>query len=133
MLTDKDLEELRQERHDDYVSEEQRQAEEAELARYNAGPIATRWSNQGPPAGFGGEYAWISGLKYGCILIQASQDEANLIAAAPELLAALKACQLELHYCSLQLCSSGWSEGVTVTAALKAGIDAITKAEGGAA
>jgi hypothetical protein len=93
----------------------------------------TRWSNLGPPNGFGGEYAYIAGLKHGRILIQASQDEANLIAAAPELLAALKACQLELHYCSLQLCSSGWTQGSTVTAALKAGIDAITKAEGGAA
>ena len=91
------------------------------------------WSNLGPPRGFGGEYSTITGLKHGPILIQASQDEANLIAAAPELLAALKACQLELHYCSLQLCSSGWTEGATVTAALKAGIDAITKAQGGAA
>lgn len=50
----------------------------------------TSWSNHGHPAGFRGEYATISGLKHGHILIQASQEEANLIAAAPELLAALK-------------------------------------------
>ena len=93
----------------------------------------TSWSNLGPPRGFGGEYSTIAGLKHGHILIQASQEEANLIAAAPELLAALKACRLELHYCSLQLCGSGWTEGASVKAALKAGIDAITKAQGGAA
>lgn len=51
---------------------------------------ASRWSNQGPPAGFGGEYSTITGLKHGRILIQASQDEANLIAAAPELLEVLQ-------------------------------------------
>lgn len=53
-------------------------------------PTATTWSNLGPPRGFGGEYSAIAGLKHGHILIQASQEEANLIAAAPELLAALK-------------------------------------------
>lgn len=55
-------------------------------------PTATTatWANLGPPAGFGGEYSTITGLKHGPILIQASQEEANLIAAAPELLAALK-------------------------------------------
>jgi hypothetical protein len=51
---------------------------------------ASKWSNQGPPAGFGGEYATITGLTHGPILIQASQDEANLIAAAPELLEVLQ-------------------------------------------
>jgi hypothetical protein len=48
------------------------------------------WSNLGPPAGFGGEYSTITGLKHGRILIQASQDEANLIAAAPDLLEVLQ-------------------------------------------
>lgn len=61
-------------------------------------------------------------------------DEANarLVAAAPDLLEALKACQLELHYCSKQLESEGWTTGSTVTKALESGLVAIAKAEGGA-
>ena len=51
---------------------------------------AATWSNLGPPAGFGGEYSTITGLKHGQILIQASQDEANLIAAAPEMFAVVQ-------------------------------------------
>lgn len=57
----------------------------------------TTWSNLGPPAGFGGEYSTITGLKHGQILIQASQAEANLIAAAPELLEALRAAYSDIQ------------------------------------
>lgn len=58
---------------------------------------------------------------------------ARLIAAAPEMLKALKACHLELYQCTLQLNSEGWSTGQKVKKALALGIEAISKAEGGAA
>ena len=87
---------------------------------------ASRWSNQGPPAGFGGEYSTITGLKHGRILIQANQDEANLIAAAPELLAALKA----MHAEGIKL---GWHVHPKWKPVMDGTDAAIAKAEGGAA
>lgn len=89
--------------------------------------MSTRWSNQGQPAGFGGEYAWICGMKYGCILIQASQDEANLIAAAPDLLAALKKL-LPAYRNAVKLYDQNHDDALTVGAH-----NAICRAQGGAA
>jgi len=57
----------------------------------------------------------------------------KVAAQRDDLLAALKACRLELHYVSQQLCSEGWTEGKTVKDALANGLSAITRAEGGAA
>lgn len=57
-------------------------------------------------------------------------DVLELSAQRDELLMALKACHLELHYCSQQLVGSGWTEGETVRKALDAGRAAIAKAEG---
>jgi hypothetical protein len=110
MLTDKDLEELRQERHDDYVAEARQER------------AASKWSNQGPPAGFGGEYATITGLTHGPILIQANQDEANLIAAAPDMFRALKM----LADTGRMEDSTWWREAIDARDA------AIAKAKGGA-
>lgn len=58
---------------------------------------------------------------------------AKVAAQRDELLAALKACQLELHYVSQQLCSEGLTEGKSVKDALANGLSAIARAEGGAA
>lgn len=58
---------------------------------------------------------------------------AYLISAAPDLLAALRAVKLELHYCSQQLVSEGWSVGSTVKKALNDAESAIAKATGEAA
>ena len=57
-------------------------------------------------------------------------ENARLIASAPILLEALKAVTLELHYCSQQLCESGWTEGSTVRNALSNARAAIAKATG---
>lgn len=62
-----------------------------------------------------------------------THPDARLIEAAPDLLKALKACQLELHYCAAQLESEGWTTGSTVKKALALGLKAIAKAEGSAA
>lgn len=55
---------------------------------------------------------------------------ARLIATAPELLQALKAAHLELHYCSQQLVESGWTVGSSVRNALEGASAAISKATG---
>ena len=88
---------------------------------------AGTWKNEGPPAGFGGEYARISGLKYGCILIQASKAEADLIAAAPALLAALKKL-LPAYRNAVKLHDPNHHDALTVDAH-----NAIVAAQGGAA
>lgn len=62
-----------------------------------------------------------------------THPDIRLIEAAPDLLEALKACQMELHYCAAQLESEGWTTGSTVKKALALGLEAIAKAEGGAA
>lgn len=90
-------------------------------------PGATNWSNQGHPAGFGGEYAYISGLKYGRILIQASQAEADLIAAAPALLAALEKL-LPAYRNAVKLYDPNHDDALTFDAH-----NAICRAQGGAA
>ena len=57
----------------------------------------------------------------------------RLIAAAPDLLEALRACAMELGAVSAQLCSEGWSEGAVVRDAITMASTAIAKATGGAA
>lgn len=59
-----------------------------------------------------------------------THPDIRLIEAAPDLLEALKACHLELHWCSKQLESEGWTTGSTVTKALESGFAAIAKATG---
>ena len=62
-----------------------------------------------------------------------THPDIRLIEAAPDLLAALKACHLELHYCAQQLNGEGWQTGSSVKNALVIGSESIAKAEGGAA
>jgi hypothetical protein len=56
---------------------------------------------------------------------------ACLLAAAPEMLKALKACRVELSYCKAQLAGEGYEsrEGGSVCEALRLGDEAIAKAE----
>ena len=61
---------------------------------------------------------------------QAAELIAGLVAQRDELLEALKATNHELHYCSLQLVGSGWTEGSTVRGALDKARTAIAKATG---
>jgi len=89
----------------------------------------TTWSNLGPPAGFGGEYSTITGLKHGQILIQASQAEANLIAAAPEMLEALR--KIDVACAAIPEGLEGYLQ--SLSDALSDARAAITKAKGGAA
>ena len=62
-----------------------------------------------------------------------NEADARLIAAAPELLEALRQCRLELDWCQRQLAAHGQTghPGDSVSRALKAGSAAITKATGG--
>ena len=58
----------------------------------------------------------------------------RLIAAAPDMLEALRACHVELTWCKAQLAGEGYEsrEGGSVCEALRIGKEAIAKATGGA-
>lgn len=59
-----------------------------------------------------------------------TEANASLIAAAPDLLEALKACRLELFHCNQQLSGEGYTTGKTVSDALEQARTAIAKAIG---